>query len=714
MSLLAPLYFFGAAAIGLPILFHLIRRRPKGEVEFSSLMFLRPTPPRLTRKSRLDNLPLLLIRALALLLLAAAFARPFLRSTAQSDTDIPTRRMVLLVDTSASMQRNGLWQQALDRANDLISDLQPADQLAIVTFDRSPKTLLDFEQSSQLTLEQLKATASSSLAEVAPSWYHTDTGRALSFAADLAVTYEAEETTIDEDKTQALAAQLSGPAHMILISDMQAGSQIESLQVYSWPDNLRLDIEKVVAKQKTNASAQILARGSQESPEDADRVRIRVSNSPDAADARFQLAWSGANAAEGAEMPLQVPPGESRVVRMPQPQPGVTSLVLTGDDHSFDNTRYLVSPQPESLSLLYLGDVPAEPRDSLLYYLQRVPLSNQRRDVTVTSLLPDALVEVPDPKKVPLLVVDQPVSSDIGQRLKKYMSSGGRVLYVLAPGNRLQDVATSVNGLIDPDENGGNNLVVEEADVDDYVMFSRINFAHPVFAPMADPQFNDFTKIRVWSHRKISGLDDSWQVLTRFDDEDPALIERTIGQGRLWIFATGWQPQESQLALSTKFIPLIFGLFDISGGRGVGDRYTIGQPIDFSASPTATITNPAGSTLKYRSPADADAIDQPGIYRFTDGDLNRSFAVNLDESESRTEALGDAELERFGVTLGKQLSTAQTQARQRQLRDIELESRQKLWQWLLVAAMVLLAMETWLGGLISRGRPQGIESGLET
>jgi hypothetical protein len=77
VSLLAPLYFFGAMAIGLPILFHLIRRRPKGEVEFSSLMFLRPTPPRLTRKSRLDNWPLLLIRALALILLAAAFARPF-------------------------------------------------------------------------------------------------------------------------------------------------------------------------------------------------------------------------------------------------------------------------------------------------------------------------------------------------------------------------------------------------------------------------------------------------------------------------------------------------------------------------------------------------------------------------------------------------------------------------------------------------------------
>ena len=77
MSLLAPLYFLGALAVGLPILFHLIRRQPKGQVEFSSLMFLSPTPPRLTRRSRLDNWFLLLLRALAVMLLAAAFARPF-------------------------------------------------------------------------------------------------------------------------------------------------------------------------------------------------------------------------------------------------------------------------------------------------------------------------------------------------------------------------------------------------------------------------------------------------------------------------------------------------------------------------------------------------------------------------------------------------------------------------------------------------------------
>jgi lipopolysaccharide export LptBFGC system permease protein LptF len=178
--------------------------------------------------------------------------------------------------------------------------------------------------------------------------------------------------------------------------------------------------------------------------------------------------------------------------------------------------------------------------------------------------------------------------------------------------------------------------------------------------------------------------------------------------------STGWQPQQSQLALSTKFIPLIFSLFNSGGGEGAGDSYTLGQSVDFRPSSTATITGPSGSAFKFDKAERSEAIDQPGIYTFADGDNERTFAVNLREAESRTETMSDTDLERFGVALGNQLTTAQGEAKQRQLRDLELEGRQKLWQWLLVAALVLLALETWLGGLISRGRSQPLPAGSET
>ena len=57
MSLLTPLYVLGLLAVSLPVMFHLIRRMPRGEFPFSSLMFLSPSPPRLTRRSRLGEHP---------------------------------------------------------------------------------------------------------------------------------------------------------------------------------------------------------------------------------------------------------------------------------------------------------------------------------------------------------------------------------------------------------------------------------------------------------------------------------------------------------------------------------------------------------------------------------------------------------------------------------------------------------------------------------
>ena len=105
MSLLTPLYVLGLLAISLPVVFHLIRRMPKGEFPFSSLMFLSPSPPRLTRPSRLEHWLLLLLRALAIGLLAFAFARPFWRQTTPADpADGDARRLAVLVDTSASMK----------------------------------------------------------------------------------------------------------------------------------------------------------------------------------------------------------------------------------------------------------------------------------------------------------------------------------------------------------------------------------------------------------------------------------------------------------------------------------------------------------------------------------------------------------------------------------------------------------------------------------
>src|SRR5947209_7242005 len=110
MSFLAPLFLLGALAVALPVVFHLIRRTSREKTPFSSLMFLLPTPPRVTRRSRLENIWLLLLRCLVLCLLAFGFARPFFQRPISANSDEGNgRKILLLLDTSASMRRAGLW-----------------------------------------------------------------------------------------------------------------------------------------------------------------------------------------------------------------------------------------------------------------------------------------------------------------------------------------------------------------------------------------------------------------------------------------------------------------------------------------------------------------------------------------------------------------------------------------------------------------------------
>jgi len=140
MSFLTPLFLFGGLALGLPVIFHLIRRTTRERTVFGSLMFLAPTPPRLTKHSRLEHWLLLVLRCLALALLALGFARPFFKQATTGDAttgDAATgsaRKRVILVDTSASMRRAGIWSEAKARVETVLRSSVPGDQVAVVTF----------------------------------------------------------------------------------------------------------------------------------------------------------------------------------------------------------------------------------------------------------------------------------------------------------------------------------------------------------------------------------------------------------------------------------------------------------------------------------------------------------------------------------------------------------------------------------------------------
>jgi Mg-chelatase subunit ChlD len=698
VSFLTPLYLAGLTAIALPVLFHLIRRTPRGRVPFSTLMFLQPSPPRVTRRSRLEHWPLLLLRALALCLLAAAFSRPFWRETMLRNADDAGRMVALLIDTSASMRRDDLWTQVRQAAERTFEELQPHDRLGVFAFDRTLRTIVGFDESTAMNSVAARELAGRRLAELSPGWAGTHLGAALIGVADA---IEAARHSRGD----------SNPAEVILVTDLQTGSRLDELEHYAWPASITVQVRRVHAAKPTNAGLQ-LAASNAESPSGDDPAQIRVSviNSADAQREQFRLAWRVA----GTVIPtvpivdVYVPPGASRIFSLPLPQEstGPRQLVLTGDDHGFDNTVDVIPPQKRNLTVLYLGPDSADDPESPRYYLERALPDTRSLTVKVVSQTaagPDVLAAGDDLR---LVIVAGRAAETSCPGLRRYAANGGTVLVVA---HEASDVATFFQLIDEPPR------TASEASVDGYAMLAGIDYTHPLFASLVEAQFADFSAIRIWKHRTLDVSDLAEVTIpARFDAGAPAVVERRLGQGRVILFTFGWSPAESQLALSTRFVPMLGGLLGLDRTEP-RLRFDVGEPIPLVGADTTNVVIqvPGGSEIQLASHESVFTdTSVPGVYRLPQRASTTQFAVQVPASESRTEPLPLERLEALGVGLSRGTTPAVLrESQRRQVQVQELEQRQKLWRWLLVGALAALLLETWLAGSLTAGSLKDAEAG---
>jgi hypothetical protein len=695
------LYLLGALAIAAPIVFHLIRRAPRGNIPFSSLMFLAPSSPRLSRRSRLDHLLLLLLRAGALGLLAFAFMRPFLRQAARLDFgDTEERRVALLIDTSASMRRGNLWQHAQSLAREAIASCRAADQLAIFAFDRATESVLGFEESRALDPARRSAVAEARLNRLSPSWGSTRLGQAL-----LDVVSAIDEAS-DSSPRPRRAQRL-----VIAVTDLQQGSRLDELGEFEWPRDVELEL-KTVVDDPTNAGLQWVS-GSAEADRDevAEGLRVRVSNEPGSRREAFELQWRDERgSAYGKTISVYVPPGESRVVRLARPQGGSRrwALQMKGDAQSFDNTIYLATEPRENATVIYLGmDAPDDP-SGLLYYLERLIAGSPQRGLRIEHRAPNAALNWDAKEIVPLIVLSSDTTPDNISRLQAYVRDGGTLLYVIAKPGRATTLAALAQ--VSPWD-------VEEAALVRDTMLGEIAFDHPLFAPLSGPQFNDFTKIHFWKHRRVDprSLGDA-RVIAKFENGDAAVIEKSVGKGQVVILTSGWGPSDSQLARSSKFVPLIATLaagreatrLDATNYR-VGDRVPLPAGEQGGAGVSIRKPDSTKARLAAGSAFFADT-DQPGVYTTDSSRGARSFAVNLDPSESKTAPLHAETLEQLGCRVTNPARRAADRDARRQMHNAELEGRQKLWRWLIVTTIGILLVETALAGRLHQPRLAGAEA----
>ena len=148
----------GLSAISIPILLHLLYRRRKRIIHFSTLRFLKDIETKSLHRIRWRQNLLLVLRCLAVLFIVLAFARPTLNTFGGLQS---RHHAVILLDRSLSMQRDHVYTKAKAAVQNILSTLSDEDQIQIIS---NPPTV-DSNQKPE-TLSGLKRW----VAESRPSW----------------------------------------------------------------------------------------------------------------------------------------------------------------------------------------------------------------------------------------------------------------------------------------------------------------------------------------------------------------------------------------------------------------------------------------------------------------------------------------------------------------------------------------------------------------
>ena len=297
---------------------------------------------------------------------------------------------------------------------------------------------------------------------------------------------------------------------------------------------------------------------------------------------------------------------------------------------------------------------------------------------------------------------DVQVSSGVADRLGRFVERGGG-LFVIASqhGTWPQDRATVLPAIagepVDKSRGQAARLV-------------GLEYGHAVFEPFRAPRSGDFSAARFYGYRAMT-LQPGANVLARFDDGSPALIERRAGAGRVLVWASSFDLQWNDLAVKPIFLPFIHQAARyLAAYRQPEPWLTVGVVLDPArtiaahANDVRTVVAPSGQRISL-DPEGGDVIElvEQGFYELrgqaTGAGPSATVAANVELDESDLTPMDPKEI--VAAVGGRGTSAGGSESAE--MSDATREATQRMWWYLLFAAALFLGAETVLGNRLSRG-----------
>ncbi len=694
LAFLAPLFLLGLGFLAWPVLVHLVQRDRKEVVEFPSLMFLRRVPYKSTRRRRIRHWLLLLMRIAALTALIAAFARPFLdRDDVALGAAQPAREVVILVDRSYSMDYGERWADAVAGAREAVRRLGPEDRASLVFF--STGATLPVRSTTE------RAALLAALDTATPGAGATRFGPALDLA----------RTVLEQSNLPA--------RHAVVVSDFQRsgwdgdegarlppGTTVETVAV-SGPYEGDLAVGQLLFQrsrrdglERVETSARLVNAG--EEPAEDVEVVLELDGRP--------VGSATASLAPNATAVVTLPP-----FTLSEPFTR-GSVRLPADALPANDVAHFVLSPGEGFSVLVVEDG-GDPRDPSLYLVQALDIGTDPAfDVEVTTVGAMTAADLAG-RSVVILNGSRPPRGGVGERLREFVESGGGLVVVLGersswPADAPDLLAGSVGPVMEPEWREGRGGTL-----------GRIDYTHPVFALFAAPRSGDLTDASFFRYRDVA-LPGSEGVLARFDNGAVALTERQVGTGRVLLWTSMLDNYWNDMVLQPIFLPFAHQLVKHAGSfRPPTPSHTVDDVLNLSEQGEgseadrllADLALDAGDGLVALSPSNRSIevgggarpgflpLAEQGFYELRGGGGGGgpgtpAIAVNVVLAEADLEAMDPGEFAGAVTSPGIGANGA-TGA---ELGPEDRERRQGIWWYLLVAAFLLLALETMVSNLMSR------------
>lgn len=702
MSFLFPIYALGALAIIGPIIWHFTRNRPKTQVPFSATFFLSASPISSKEKKKFEHWILALVRILILMALSLAFMRPYLPGeNADKASGQPLEAVWILVDTSASMQRDGYWPAAQTLARQVVSSLGTDTQAALWWFDHSPERAWDPKNGAQQDAGLFQTECLRLINEKAPGWNET--------RLDLALEQALEDATgfIDLAAAQNSDESVQPAANIIVISDFQSGLYLDNLNGLSWPETVRVTPRIIYPENETGRAA--LQSGFpfkkrptppsfSESVSDEARTSelnrevweggIQITSGSNSTVVDYTLRWepfTNGNAGEPISsaleissnsplpMTLTLAPGEIRSLAIQieaEPSTAIAGKFIlesaVQNDSFPDNEFYLSLANPAPTSVCWISESKDDDARERLFFAEQAFLSMENA-VDFSSLTWDEFRNLNQDPSNPRFsktfwILDgfpseMALENDFWNPLASRLKSGGAFCVIL---NHIRDIQaiTALTGL------SPTALSCELETRPTGYTLTDLDFTHPWLTPFRSPESSDFSKIRFFQRiaPDLTPLAEEVSIVATFEPGRPAWLDITTGTGHIAVLTSGFALNQSQFARSTKFVafwdavlrssfPLQLPPTQIRSGEVFAFEKAMSSLGVIQENPL--LFGPDGIEISPDMPA-----QRPGLYPVKlSGESNNNsspltaLAVNLDPSEIQTEVLSMDDLKRYEVPI---------------------------------------------------------------